>query len=65
MRREHTGPRRVGKQDWQMPSISVEEHMGDSDLNSISFKMAFNRDTSEPCEKVQNGSKAKYNVIRQ
>lgn len=38
----------------QATGIIVEEHFGDGDHNSLSFKIVLNREKAGPCPKVLN-----------
>ena len=49
----------------QVSDLSVGEHLGDSDHNSISFTLALERDRIRQARKVFIWSKGKYDAIRQ
>ena len=48
-----------------MIEVSVGEHFGNSDHNSVSFKVLVDKDKSGPWVKVLNWEKTNYNNVRQ
>ena len=55
----------LGNKPRQVTDVSVGDHFGNSDHNSISFKTLVEKDRSSPRVKVLNWGKANYNSIRQ
>ena len=54
-----------GNEPGQVSDLSVGEHFGDSDHNSISFTLALERDRISQARKVSIWSKGNYEAIRQ
>ena len=55
----------LGNEPGQVSDLSVGEHFGDSDHNSISFTLALERDRIRRTRKMFNWSKGNYEALRQ
>jgi len=55
----------IGNEPGQVSDLSVGEHFGDSDHNSLTFTIVMERDRSRRYEKVFNWGRGNYNAIRQ